>query len=120
MNNASAILYISFANRTFLICGDNEQESLRAFTDRWVEMHVDVLLAPHHGQQSGFNAGFVKHVDPDWVIISSGSRKDCDAYDNYANLAHQVRARLLRVTGRRQNGQNNEAVAQSFCVRELV
>lgn len=89
LNNASAILYIRYAKRSFLICGDNERESLQGFIDNWKPMQVDVLLAPHHGQQSGFNADFVRHVDPIWVIISSGSCKACDAYDDYSRLARE-------------------------------
>jgi len=92
LNEASAIVFVRYRDRNILITGDNGQESLRQFTKDWKPFAADILLAPHHGQKSGFLTEFVQHVNPGYVIISSGSVKNCDAYDDYARYArHGVR-----------------------------
>jgi len=50
---------------------------------QWNILELDILLASHHGQKSGYNNDFIKAASPEYLIISSGSKKTYDAYDNY-------------------------------------
>ena len=43
----------------------------------------DVLLAPHHGRESGYYKDFVDLVNPRITIISDSSKKDTSAADDY-------------------------------------
>jgi competence protein ComEC len=38
--------------------------------------NADILLAPHHGRESGFNNDFINLVKPKITIVSDG--KHCD------------------------------------------
>ncbi len=92
LNEASAIVLVQYRNRKVLITGDNGPQSMHRFTQDWNAFSADILLAPHHGQKSGFLKEFVQHVNPGYVIISSGSVKNSDAYEDYVPLArHGVR-----------------------------
>lgn len=73
-NNLSLVVFIKFAGFTMLFPGDLEKPGWRAllrrpeFIDRlrW----TDVLMASHHGRESGFCPEVFDHVKPQAIVIS--------------------------------------------------
>lgn len=87
-NNHSIITVVSIeGGGKVVICGDNENASFEelmqndsfkdAVKDAWI------LVAPHHGRESGFHSEFVKHVKPLVTIISDTAKSDSSASDKY-------------------------------------
>jgi beta-lactamase superfamily II metal-dependent hydrolase len=72
INNRSAIIRITFGDKTFLFTGD-------ACTDRIAEacsQHVDVLKAGHHGSKTSTNAWLLKKITPNIAVLSYGLDND--------------------------------------------
>ena len=88
-NNFSSIVVLKLGNAKVVVCGDNEKESFEilmkrtdfkeAIKDAWV------LVAPHHGRESGYYEEFVDLVKPDITIISDKSGTDTSASQKYTN-----------------------------------
>lgn len=72
-----------------VVCGDNEKESFEILMKRtdFKEAVKDawVLVAPHHGRESGYYEEFVDLVKPDITIISDKSGTDTSASQKYTN-----------------------------------
>jgi len=87
-NNHSIITVIEYAGIKIVIPGDNEACSFEelmqrpAFKTTIENSHI--LLAPHHGRQSGYNNDFMSLVDPFISIISDGAKVDTSANDRYS------------------------------------
>lgn len=83
-NNHSIITVIEYANIKIVIPGDNEKcsfDELLAKDDfRNNIKNADILVAPHHGRESGYNEDFVNLVNPRLTIVSDG--KFCDTSFN--------------------------------------
>lgn len=77
-NNFSAIVVIQLGNAKVVVCGDNEKESFdELMTKKDFKESVAnafVLVAPHHGRDSGFHEKFVELVNPYITIISDTKR----------------------------------------------
>ncbi len=87
LNNHSIVTVITFASSKVLIPGDNEPSS-------WDELFqnetfisaitgTDVLVAPHHGRDSGFSNELFNYISPRLTIISDGRFCDTSATDRY-------------------------------------
>lgn len=87
-NNHSVLTVIEFANLKVVISGDNEkgsyeellinEEFKKAIKDS------DILLAPHHGRDSGFNLDFINLVNPRLTVVSDGRFCDTSANGRYS------------------------------------
>jgi beta-lactamase superfamily II metal-dependent hydrolase len=73
-NNLSLAIFIKFAGFTMLLPGDLEKPGWRALLRRpdFVAnlRTVDVLMASHHGRESGFCPEVFAHVTPQAIVIS--------------------------------------------------
>lgn len=89
INNQSFIAVFSYAGLKIVIPGDNESCSMNELmeieTFKSSIKDADVLLAPHHGRDSGYHLEFVKLVNPRITIISDGSKTATAANTNYTN-----------------------------------
>lgn len=45
---------------------------------------ADILLAPHHGRESGFNIDFVNQVNPKLTVVSDGRFCETSANARYS------------------------------------
>jgi len=87
-NNHSVVTVLEYAGIKIVIPGDNEDCSfqelmdLQSFKDAIHEAHI--LLAPHHGRDTGFNNDFVSHINPLLTIVSDGARVDTSANARYS------------------------------------
>lgn len=73
-NDRSLVLKMSFRGVSFLFPGDIErrgEECLMATVKE--SLKSDVLLSPHHGSRLSSSEDFLRLVDPDLTVISSGS-----------------------------------------------
>lgn len=87
-NNLSGIVIIKLGNAKVVVCGDNEEDSFKelmqkqefkdAVSEAWV------LVAPHHGRESGYNEGFVSLVNPYITIISDTKKGETSVSEKYS------------------------------------
>lgn len=87
-NNHSIITVIEYAFVKIVVPGDNEKcsfDELMINNDfRKAIKDADVLLAPHHGRESGFHNDFVNLVNPRLTIVSDGAFCDTSANSRYS------------------------------------
>lgn len=69
-NNASVVLRVRSAGRSFLLTGDIEKEAELDLADR--DLRADVLKVAHHGSRSSTSAAFLEAVSPRLAVISCG------------------------------------------------
>lgn len=69
-NNASIVLQVTAARRTFLLTGDIEKEAELWLSDR--SLRADVLKVAHHGSRSSTSQAFLDNVAPRLAVISCG------------------------------------------------
>ena len=88
LNNHSIVTVISCAGSKIIIPGDNEPPSWNELLERQDFVSAIkgtyILLAPHHGRESGFSSELFKHISPYLTIISDGP-SDTSASDKYSN-----------------------------------
>jgi len=85
INNLSIVLLIKYGEFIMIIPGDNQSESWEKIIKRHKLKlpELGILLASHHGHQTGYNLDFIKAVSPKHLIISSNKKKSHDAWANY-------------------------------------
>jgi len=73
-NNLSHVIFIKYAGFTMLFPGDLEKPGWRALLQRpdFIEelKLTDVLMASHHGRESGFCPEVFHHMKPQAIVIS--------------------------------------------------
>ena len=76
-----------------VICGDNESSSFdelikkTGFLDDVSD--ADVLVAAHHGRETGYYKDFVGKVNPRLTIISDSSKSSTTAQTKYTNASRR-------------------------------
>lgn len=82
-NNHSCVLRIESAAGSALLPGDIESAAEYALIRRaGSRLAADVLVAPHHGSQSSSTQEFIRRVDPDYTVFSTGYRNRYDFPDD--------------------------------------
>ena len=71
-NAGSIIVHVVYGEREFMLTGDSPISIERYLVSKGINLKSDVLKAGHHGSKTSSNIGFVKSVDPDFVIYSRG------------------------------------------------
>ena len=88
INNHSVVTVMSYGGVKFLMPGDNEPPSWsellkdRKFVEAIGGTHV--LVAPHHGRESGFHGPLFRVIRPLSTIISDGNFVDTSATSLYS------------------------------------
>ncbi len=88
LNNHSIVTVIEYQGVKILSPGDNESPSWEellangSFTESIRGTHV--LVAPHHGRESGFHTGLFDYISPLVTIISDGRTVDTSATSRYS------------------------------------
>lgn len=87
LNNHSVVTVISYETCKVLIPGDNESSSWHELfkRDGFVEAisGTDILVAPHHGRDSGFCSDIFNYFKPRLTVISDGRFGDTSATSRY-------------------------------------
>jgi len=90
-NNFSQITIFEYAGIKIIIPGDNESESFEELLSNYYFLakisNADILLAPHHGRESGYNTDFVNRVKPKLTIVSDGKKVDTSANTRYSQIS---------------------------------
>lgn len=96
LNNHSLVTSISFNGIKVLIPGDCEKagwNELLELTSFLTVVHgTKLLVAPHHGLESGYSSALMSEIDPDICVISEGRVTDTDVCSYYSSKCrgHQV------------------------------
>lgn len=87
-NNHSIVTILEYADTKIVIPGDNEKcsydELMQWQSFKTAISNADILLAPHHGRESGYNNDFVNLVNPRLTIVSDGRFCDTSANGRYS------------------------------------
>ena len=90
LNNHSVVTVIEYEDCKILLPGDNESQSwdeLLGRPDFKAKLSdVDILVAPHHGRDSGFHKELFDYFNPRLTIISDGRAVDTSATDRYDHV----------------------------------
>jgi len=88
LNNHSIVTVISHAQSKMIVPGDNEPASWDELLQRNDFLSAikgtDILVASHHGRESGFSSALFEHIKPYLTIVSDGRFCDTSATDRYA------------------------------------
>lgn len=72
-NNLSCVIQIEMAGKRILMPGDAERKVERGLIDQFGEaLQSDILLVGHHGSKTSSSDDFIRAVNPELAIISSG------------------------------------------------
>lgn len=92
-NNYSAVIKMSYMDKSFLFTGDIEEEIenelIQLYDDK---LNVDVLKVSHHGSDTSSSQKFIDLVSPDYACISVKE-------DNQYNLPNQTVVERLKSAG---------------------
>ena len=90
LNNHSVVTVLEYSGLKILIPGDNESPSWEELLgqQRFVNAIADtnVLVASHHGRESGFYRPLFDHFQPLITLISDGRTVDTSATNRYSAL----------------------------------
>ena len=91
INNHSIVTVLSYAESKVILSGDNEPPSWKELLEKEefknAVKNADILLAPHHGRESGYYAELFEHFKPKLTIISDGRFCDTSATDRYSKIS---------------------------------
>ncbi|WP_308805584.1 DNA internalization-related competence protein ComEC/Rec2 [Agarivorans litoreus] len=71
-NNGSCVLKLNDGNTSVLLTGDIEQLTEQQLLKVGLRK-VNIMLSPHHGSNSSSSTGFIRSLEPEVVIHSSGA-----------------------------------------------
>lgn len=87
-NNHSIIVVFEFAGIKVVVPGDNEkcsfEELMKNEDFKTAIKDSDILLAPHHGRESGYYNDFVSLVNPRLTVVSDGRFCETSANQRYS------------------------------------
>lgn len=73
INNMSVVTKITYGETSFLFPGDAEADVEKQMLRNNLDVSADVLKLGHHGSNTSSSDEFISRVNPDCVIVSSGS-----------------------------------------------
>lgn len=77
LNNFSAVIKLTYGNKSFLFTGDAEKQIERELVQKYgSDLKADVLKVSHHGSNTSSTSSFLKKVNPEIAVISSGNCND--------------------------------------------
>lgn len=86
-NNFSGVVVLILGNAKVVVCGDNETDSFNELMNRTsfkeAVRNAYVLVAAHHGRDSGYYEEFVDLVNPYLTIISDTSKGETSVAEKY-------------------------------------
>ncbi len=69
VNNASLVVKVEVAGRTFLLCGDIDEPGIAYQLQQAIA--TDLLLVPHHGSHNNNNLEFARATHPTVALVSA-------------------------------------------------
>lgn len=97
LNNMSAAVRYRFGSRSFLFCGDIENEAEHDIIASGADISADVIKVPHHGSGSSSTRAFVQAVSPEYAVFSCGEQNDFGhPHPNILQLYSSLGAQIYR------------------------
>ncbi|MFD2673606.1 ComEC/Rec2 family competence protein [Marinicrinis sediminis] len=91
MNNRCLVMKLTYGDRTFLFTCDIYRQAEHALTAKYTDqLNVDVLHAPHHGDNTSSSIPFIYTVQPKVTLISSHERYSSRVYSSYEEAGSRV------------------------------
>ncbi len=91
LNNQSIVTILTYSGSKILIPGDNELISWKELLSREDFLEAvngtDILIAPHHGRESGYCKELFEKINPKLIVISDSPKTDTSATSRYSNHA---------------------------------
>jgi beta-lactamase superfamily II metal-dependent hydrolase len=97
VNDLSIVLLITYGSTKILLAGDNEERSWERIRYKFPDRirNATILLASHHGRDSGYFRPTVERIAPLYTVFSRGKKTENDAYEKYY---HYTRKMILTTT----------------------
>lgn len=76
INNMSAVIRLTYGEKTFLFMGDAEYEEEYDILRTGVSVRCDVIKAGHHGSKSSSSEELIRAAAPRYAVISVGTPND--------------------------------------------
>ncbi len=78
-NDDSLVIKMKFSgnnnvNKSILFTGDIEKKTEEKLLSSGINLHADILKAPHHGSKSSSSENFIKAVNPQEVVFTTGTK----------------------------------------------
>ena len=86
VNNNGIVFSVVTGTSKIIITGDSQKEQWEALDPNLLE-GVSILLASHHGRESGFSEKALTTMRPQRIVISDGEPCDTDATAKYQQIA---------------------------------
>jgi len=92
INNLSLVVRVQYKENDFLFTGDiyreAEREIIKTFEKDYLD--VDLVQAPHHGEETSSSLDFIETVGPDKTIISRDELASMSIYNRYLSYNSEV------------------------------
>ncbi len=91
-NIMSYVLLIEYGGHKIILGGDAEKDTWEYIYKTYPDLIKDVtiLKASHHGRDSGYYQPAVKHMNPQYTIVSVGKKPSTDASNKYRQYSDNV------------------------------
>lgn len=90
-NNHSKVFVFEYLKTKIVVPGDNEkcsfEELMKLESFKEAVKNAELLVAPHHGRESGYYTEFVSLVNPLLTIVSDGRFCDTSANGRYSAMS---------------------------------
>ena len=92
INNRSVVTLLEYLGVKILIPGDNEEDSWKELLDYHngfdkAIKNTNILIAAHHGRESGYYGELFKHFSPFLTVVSDGKYLDTSATSRYSAVS---------------------------------
>lgn len=97
LNNYSAVIKITYKDKSFLFMGDAEKISEEEISANVKAVKADVIKIGHHGSNLSTSNEFLSKVSPTYAIISVGKDNDYGhPHDEVINLLNKSNVKIYR------------------------
>ncbi|NLO22239.1 MAG: MBL fold metallo-hydrolase [Syntrophomonadaceae bacterium] len=77
LNNYSAVVQLAYGNKSFIFCGDAEEESEQdMLSSSQGDLKAEVLKVGHHGSSTSTSDPFLNAAAPQYAVIMCGTDND--------------------------------------------
>jgi competence protein ComEC len=88
VNDMSLIIRLTYGKNRIIICGDTEETGWMRIPDTLIS-NTTLLLASHHGNDSGYYLPKISIMAPQYVVISAGIKTKSDADNKYIHQTNK-------------------------------
>ena len=72
VNDGSMVIKVQAAGKKLLLCGDIQKKTMKDLMQESTDLEADILELPHHGSYHDLAQDFVKAVNPQVILQSTG------------------------------------------------